>query len=135
MKTHLQFGLRENTASSRQHASRPAASSSSDVICVQDEPTEVIRQSASIDDSTTVFRRSCYAASRCAATGGRDGTGNPLLTVHEVAQLLRVPVSWVYGRTRRRSKERLPGYRLGKYWRFSESDVLAWIERQRSITR
>jgi len=58
-----------------------------------------------------------------------------LLTVPEVAELLRVPVSWVYGRTRKRSLERLPGYRLGKYWRFNQADVLAWIERQRSLTR
>jgi excisionase family DNA binding protein len=54
-----------------------------------------------------------------------------LLTVEEAAALLRVPVSWVYERTRRRSLDRLPGIRLGKYWRFRESDLLAWIERQR----
>jgi excisionase family DNA binding protein len=54
-----------------------------------------------------------------------------LLTVHEVATMLQVPVSWVYGRMRKRSVERLPGYRLGKYWRFREAEVLAWIESQR----
>jgi len=54
-----------------------------------------------------------------------------LLTIEEVAELLNVPVSWVYGKTRRRSIDRIPGFRLGKYWRFRESDVLAWIERQR----
>jgi excisionase family DNA binding protein len=54
-----------------------------------------------------------------------------LLTVEEAAALLRVPVSWVYGRTRRRSADRLPGIRLGKYWRFREADLEAWIERQR----
>jgi excisionase family DNA binding protein len=54
-----------------------------------------------------------------------------LLTVEETAALLRVPVSWVYERTRRRTMDRLPGFRLGKYWRFRESDLLAWIERQR----
>ena len=57
---------------------------------------------------------------------------NPhLLTIEEVAELLSVPVSWVYGKTRRRSIDRIPGFRLGKYWRFRETDVLAWIERQR----
>jgi excisionase family DNA binding protein len=55
-----------------------------------------------------------------------------LLTVEEVAGLLKVPVSWVYERTRSRGLNRLPGFRLGKYWRFSESEVLAWLERQRS---
>jgi excisionase family DNA binding protein len=54
-----------------------------------------------------------------------------LLTVEEAAALLRVPVSWVYERTRRRTKDRLPGFRLGKYWRFRESDLLEWIEEQR----
>lgn|GEM_PF-3257209 len=54
-----------------------------------------------------------------------------LLTVEDVAKLLRVPESWVYERTRMRSADRIPGFRLGKYWRFREADVLAWIERQR----
>ena len=54
-----------------------------------------------------------------------------LLTVEEVAELLKVPVSWVYEHTRSRASGRIPGFRLGKYWRFREGDVLAWIERQR----
>jgi hypothetical protein len=32
-----------------------------------------------------------------------------LLTIRDVAELLRVPVSWVYGHTRRRSIDRIPG--------------------------
>ena len=55
-----------------------------------------------------------------------------LLTVEEVAEFLKVPVSLVYERTRQRGLNRLPGFRLGKYWRFRESEVLAWLERQRS---
>jgi excisionase family DNA binding protein len=55
----------------------------------------------------------------------------PLLNVQQVSELLHVPVSWVYGRTRKRSIGRLPGYRLGKYWRFREREVLAWVESQR----
>ena len=54
-----------------------------------------------------------------------------LLSVEEVAELLRVPVSWVYEHTRARVSNRIPGFRLGKYWRFRTTDVLAWIERQR----
>jgi excisionase family DNA binding protein len=57
-------------------------------------------------------------------------TERSLLTVEEVAALLKVPPSWVYDRTRLRTKERIPGFRLGKYWRFREADVLAWLERQ-----
>jgi len=56
-----------------------------------------------------------------------------LLTVEEVAELLRVEPSWVYARTRQRAANRLPGFRLGKYWRFRETDVREWLERQRSL--
>jgi len=55
-----------------------------------------------------------------------------LLTVHQVAELLQVPVSWVYGRMRKRSLERLPAYRLGKYWRFDRDEVLAWVARHQT---
>ena len=65
------------------------------------------------------------ASSTNGTTVGREQ--GQLLTVHEVAELLHVPVSWVYGRMRKRSRERLPGYRLGKYWRFNADEVLAWL--------
>ena len=55
-----------------------------------------------------------------------------LLTVRQVAGLLQVPVSWVYGRMRKRSLERLPAYRLGKYWRFDREEVLAWVARHQA---
>ena len=53
-----------------------------------------------------------------------------LLTVEDVAEILRVPNAWVYERTRRRSADRIPGFRIGKYWRFSESEIFAWVKRQ-----
>jgi excisionase family DNA binding protein len=55
-----------------------------------------------------------------------------LLTVEEVAARLKVPLCWVYERTRKRGVDRIPGFRLGKYWRFREADVLAWLDRQRA---
>ena len=61
-----------------------------------------------------------------------DGNHNELLTVHEVASLLKVRVSWVYGHTRKRSIDPLPGYRLGKHWRFREDEVVARVVRQRT---
>lgn len=57
----------------------------------------------------------------------RDG----LLTVGDVAELLKVPLSWVYEHTRRRGIERMPHFKLGKYLRFSRSEVLQWVQRQR----
>jgi excisionase family DNA binding protein len=58
-----------------------------------------------------------------------------LLSVGDVALMLQVPGSWVYERTRSRTLDRLPGFRLGKYWRFRQSEVLAWLEQQRSGNR
>ena len=49
----------------------------------------------------------------------------------EVAQLLKVPVSWVYERTRRRGIERMPHFKLGKCLRFSKEEVLEWLHKSR----
>jgi excisionase family DNA binding protein len=55
-----------------------------------------------------------------------------LATVNEIAEFLQVPNSWVYERTRRRGIERIPHFKLGKYLRFSKSEVWQWVERQRA---
>ena len=125
-----QFGVRENTASSRQHAPRLAvhtirAQSTRPSAASQDGMSFL---SASPEESSF---NSLNDAAHNAATAGEERHENHLLTVRDVADLLQVPVSWVYGRTRKRSLERLPGYRLGKYWRFREDEVLAWVDSQR----
>ena len=56
-----------------------------------------------------------------------SGTG-ALLTVHDVAGFLRVPPSWVYERTRRRGRDRMPHVKVGKYLRFRPSDLEAYLE-------
>jgi excisionase family DNA binding protein len=56
-----------------------------------------------------------------------------ILNIVEVAKLLRVPVSWVYERARRRSFDRIPHFKLGKYLRFSEKEILDWLERIKGI--
>ena len=59
-----------------------------------------------------------------------DENHTELLTVQEIAKLLKVPVSWVYGYTRKRSIDRLPGIiALEKYWRFQADEVMAWVQR------
>jgi excisionase family DNA binding protein len=117
-----QFGVRENTASSGQHASRLAVDPLS-----PSRPT-IIHTSQLQEPAPPL-----------SPPTGDDTLGLPLkaalLTVQQVAELLQVPVSWVYERVRKRSLERLPGYRLGKYWRFREAEVLSWIERQRAGAR
>jgi excisionase family DNA binding protein len=77
------------------------------------------------------FETSLYALSPDIATGTEAKNQKHLLTIHEVAELLQVPVSWVYEHTRRRCTDRIPGFRLGKYWRFTEEDLTAWLAAKR----
>lgn len=51
-----------------------------------------------------------------------------LLTVQEVAELLRLPVSWVYERTRWQGNQQLPHMKMGKYLRFRKAEVLGWLD-------
>jgi excisionase family DNA binding protein len=53
---------------------------------------------------------------------------NDILTPEECAELLRVEVSFVYEKTRKRQRNPLPCYRPGRYLRFSRRAVLAWLE-------
>ena len=56
-----------------------------------------------------------------------------LLTVEDVAALLKVSKSWVYEHTRSRSiprTERLPYVKIGKYLRFEPRALRAFIEKQ-----
>lgn len=55
-----------------------------------------------------------------------------LLTAAEIAQKLRVPVSWIYSRTRARCPHAMPVLRVGKYCRFIERDVISWLKSQQS---
>ncbi len=51
-----------------------------------------------------------------------------LLSVPEVAELLKMRPSWIYERCRRRKLDQIPHFKLGKYLRFSEQAVLKWLE-------
>ena len=59
--------------------------------------------------------------------------GDDLLTPQELAAWLKVKPSWVFEQTRQRAKTRnknpLPCLRLGKYVRFSRSQVADWLSR------
>jgi predicted DNA-binding transcriptional regulator AlpA len=50
-----------------------------------------------------------------------------LQTAIEIAGSLKVPLSWIYERTRRRGPEQIPHYKLGKYLRFDLAEVNKWI--------
>ena len=131
MHRRLQSGMRENPASDRRHGSRLAVPTRSNENHGTHDAQTSLRPSGSLDHLPAFSSGSGNAASNHAVTGGERENDCSLLTVNDVATLLRVPVSWVYARTRRRSIERLPGIRLGKYWRFREEEIHAWVESQR----
>ena len=54
-----------------------------------------------------------------------------LLTIDELAAILKVPRSWIYLHTRKRSKTTIPHVKIGKYLRFSEADVRRFLNRLR----
>lgn len=55
-----------------------------------------------------------------------------VLSVAEVASILKVPVSWVYEHCRPRCLDRLPYFKMGKYLRFLAADIHDFLERLRS---
>lgn len=49
-----------------------------------------------------------------------------ILTIREVAQLLRVSVSTIYKLARDRH---IPASKIGKHWRFTRRDLDEWVHR------
>lgn len=127
-----QFGTREIPASPRQHDSRVAAQSapvpSAPLSATEQDMVPLLSATPSQESSTSPPNNAAHTA----ATGGKRQPENHLLTVREVADLLQVPVSWVYEHIRGRCADRLPGFRLGKYWRFTEEDVTEWLRAKRT---
>ena len=113
-----QFGVRENTASSRQHAPRRAVNLSSPQPATA---VELLREEATASSSgignVEVFDLPLTEANW--ATVGKDRDGVRFLTVEEVAVRLCVGRNWVYSHA-----SELGVYRLGKYLRFSWPRVL-----------
>lgn len=46
------------------------------------------------------------------------------LTAEEVAEYLRLPLSTVYKLVQ---DKRLPGFKVGKHWRFRKETIIQWI--------
>ena len=53
----------------------------------------------------------------------------------EVAEILKVPLSWVYDHTRDGCSDPLPHLKVGKYLRFLASDILDYLAAIRSRSR
>ena len=99
----IQHDMRENTASSRRHASRPA-----------------MRAAA----SETLGEAELVETEAAATTGKEKRAEDQLLTVDEVATRLSVSRNWVYNHA-----DTIGSYRLGKYLRFSWPRVLERLGR------
>ena len=56
-------------------------------------------------------------------------TGSTLLTIDELAGVLRVPRSWIYDKTRVSKQNGFPVIRVGKYLRFEAQKVLEWLNK------
>jgi predicted DNA-binding transcriptional regulator AlpA len=128
-----QLGARKNPDSPRVHGLRLAASSLLVVLETRQnlpgtQITSPLHEAELSDFSPTTTTNGTTVE----VEKGRE---DQLLTIHEVAGLLQVPVSWVYARTRKRCVDRIPGFRLGKYWRFRVVDIYRWIQRQQIGTR
>jgi|CXWL01.1.fsa_nt_gi excisionase family DNA binding protein len=64
------------------------------------------------------------------STNGSSESGSSaaeILTVHEIAQLLRVPKSTVYKMAR---MNQIPASKIGKHWRFVRSEIHRWLRAQ-----
>lgn len=71
------------------------------------------------------------------AAARNDADLHELLTVEEVAAILKVSRSWVYEHTRSRGiprSERLPHIKVGKYVRFDARSVRAFLDRKCRVT-
>ncbi len=50
-----------------------------------------------------------------------------LVGIKTMAEKLDVPESWIYSRTR---TGEIPHYKIGKYVKFDESEVMDWVRKQ-----
>ncbi len=55
---------------------------------------------------------------------------NRLVTPHKMAEILQVPVSWIYRQTMITEPGSIPVIRVGKYLRFEPGAVIEWIRQK-----
>jgi excisionase family DNA binding protein len=156
MKTRpTQFGVRENTASSRRHASRLAVNSSSPqpakaIELLQEEATLAPSEIGNVEvcdlpltetNGATVGKgKKPYHLPKLADIKALNHTAmvkgfsprstsavnfEPLLDVTEAAKLLRIHPKTL--RTKARCGE-IPGIQIGRVWRFRASALDRWLE-------
>lgn len=55
-----------------------------------------------------------------------------LVTPQEMAQILKIPVSWIYQHTRL-GQEAIPHIRMGKYVRFNPTEVIDFFKTKENV--
>ena len=60
----------------------------------------------------------------------KDNLNSSLVDIDGLADYLKVTRSWIYDKTRDKSKGSIPRVMVGKYVRFNVQDVLEWLKRQ-----
>jgi len=146
MHRRLQFGMRENPASSRRHGSRQAVSSLSagnrvaqgDPMIGEPTPGQSLlsaragsRENAASPHAATGGERDDAATNAVVAVGSRSATTalrgfEPLIGSCEAARLLgniHVKTLQRYARD-----SRVPGYQIGGHWYFRASELDSWLQ-------
>ena len=77
------------------------------------------------DEGTPQLSARMTSDSRESNPTAGDSSGEVLLTADEVAQILRVPRSWVYSHL-----SEIPVIRLGRYVRFKRSEIDGFLEKR-----
>ena len=124
---NVQFGERKNPDSSRVHGLR---------LAVRSLPVESVRKLESTNGAELTPPPAPYEAGwpqlphsglPNKATGGTETGRDRLLTVEEVAVLSARPCFVGVRPNTQKIIRATAGLRLGKYWRFREDEVLAWL--------
>jgi predicted DNA-binding transcriptional regulator AlpA len=71
----------------------------------------------------------------CAQRCGHDALSESILTIQEVAAMLKVSVSWVYEHTRPRCSDQVPHFKMGKNLRFYAPDISDYLARLRKMNQ
>jgi len=133
--TRLQFGARENTASSRQHASRPeipSLSSQSEVFSRGSHHREqgsVVGNllTPGLPSAATVGEGGCNADATATVTATNTfmHAFEPLVACDEAAKLL----GNIHVKTLQRYARwgDIPGYQIGGHWYFRASELDSWL--------
>ena|SRR6516162_9769416 len=145
MHRRLQFGMRENPASHRQHGSREAVPNRSDGNYAKEDsraPCELptgLHDSFAIDVATNAAQPRAATAARMQAEGLGTAIAHtsspssahafePLIASPDAAKLLgniHVKTLQRYART-----GSLPGYQIGGHWYFRASELDSWLRSQ-----